>query len=285
MAPTPKPLSIPHSTPTGPDRAGVPRHQWSQWPSLAILLLVVVGCATPPAASDPEAVAEYKTNNDPLEPANRAMYAANEWLDRSVARPVAVEYRNHIPRPVRRGVRNALNNLRSPVILVNDMLQGQPRRAGDTLGRFLLNTTFGVAGIFDVAQDWFGVPRHTEDFGQTLAVWGATEGPYLFLPLVGPTNPRDLAGSGVDGAASIAGLLGPGAAATGFRYARTGMGLVDTREALIDPVDEMRRTSLDPYITYRSAYRQRRQADIENRIGPAVTSSTGAFLPSPAEKR
>jgi phospholipid-binding lipoprotein MlaA len=250
-----------------------------------VLLLALAGCATPPAASDLEAVAEYRTNNDPLEPANRAMYAANDWLDRSVARPVAVEYRNHVPRPVRRGIRNVLNNLRSPVILANDMLQGQPRRAGDTLGRFLLNTTFGVAGIVDVAEAWFGVPRHTEDFGQTLAVWGAGEGPYLFLPLVGPTNPRDLAGSGVDGAASIASLLGPGAAATGFRYARTGMGLVDTREALIDPVDEMRRTSLDPYVTYRSAFRQRRQADIENRLGPAITSSTGAFLPSPAEKR
>lgn len=253
-----------------------------------MLLLALPGCATPPAASEPEVVAEYRTDNDPLEPANRAMYAANEWLDRSVTRPVAVEYRNHVPRPVRNSIRNALNNLRSPVILVNDMLQGQPRRAGDTLGRFLLNTTLGVAGIFDVAEAWFGVPRHAEDFGQTLAVWGAGEGPYLFLPLVGPTNPRDLAGSGVDGAASIASiasLLGPGAAATGFRYARTGMGLVGTREALIGPVDEMRRTSLDPYVTYRSAYRQRRQVDIENRIGPAVTSSTGAVLPSPAEKR
>lgn len=285
MALAPKPLRILHIVPDGRDRADMSRHWWRIWPSLAVLLLVLVGCATPPSASDPEAVAEYRANNDPLEPTNRAMYAANEWLDRSVTRPVAVEYRNHFPRPVRSGIRNVLNNLRSPVILVNDMLQGQPRRAGDTLGRFLLNTTFGVAGVFDVAEVWFGVSRHTEDFGQTLAVWGAGEGPYLFLPLVGPTNPRDLAGSGVDGAASIASLLGPGAAATGFRYARTGMGLVDTREALIDPVDEMRRTSLDPYITYRSAFRQRRQAEIENRIGPAVTSSTGAFLPSPAEKR
>jgi phospholipid-binding lipoprotein MlaA len=253
------------------------------WP--ALFLLVFTGCATPLPASDPEALAEHRANNDPFEPANRSVQAFNERLDRAVARPVAVGYREYIPRPVRGGIRNVLNNLRSPVILVNDMLQGQPRRAGDTLGRFLLNTTVGVGGIFDVAGAWFGVQRHTEDFGQTLAVWGVGEGPYLFLPLVGPTNLRDLAGSGVDGAASIASLLGSGAAATAFRYARTGMGLVDTREALIDPVDEMRRTSLDPYATYRSAYRQRRQADIENRLGPAVTSSTGAFLPSPAEKR
>lgn len=250
-----------------------------------VLLLLLAGCATPPPASDPEALAEYRANNDPLEPANRSIYAFNERLDRAVARPVAVGYREHIPRPVRRGIRNVLNNLRSPVVLVNDMLQGEPRRAGDTLGRFLLNSTVGLGGIFDVAAAWFGVPRHTEDFGQTLAVWGVGEGPYLFLPLLGPTNLRDLAGSGVDGAAGIAGLLGSGAAASGFRYVRTGMGLVDTREALIDPVDEMRRSSLDPYATYRSAYRQRRQADVENRLGPAVTSSTGAFLPTPAEKR
>lgn len=250
-----------------------------------VLLLVLASCATPPPASDPEALAEYRENSDPFEPANRSIYAFNERLDRAVARPIAVGYREHIPRPVRRGIRNVLNNLRGPVVLVNDMLQGEPRRAGDTLGRFVLNTTVGLAGIFDVAEAWFGVPRHTEDFGQTLAVWGLGEGPYLFLPFVGPTTLRDLAGSGVEGAASIASLLGPSAAASGFRYARAGMGLVDTREALIDPVDEMRRTSLDPYATYRSAYRQRRQADIENRLGPAVTSSTGAFLPTPANKR
>ena len=252
---------------------------------LAALGLLLVGCATPPPATDPEALAEYRANNDPLEPANRAMHSANEWLDRAVARPVAVGYRELVPRPVRRGIRNALNNLRGPVILANDMLQGQPRRAGDTLGRFVLNSTLGLAGIFDVAEGWFGVPRHTEDFGQTLAVWGLGEGPYLFLPVLGPTNPRDLAGSAVDGAANVVTWFGQGAAVEGLRAARAGMSLVDTREALIDPVDEMRRTSLDPYVTYRSAYRQRRQADIENRIGPTVPNSAGPFLPPPDRDR
>jgi phospholipid-binding lipoprotein MlaA len=254
------------------------------FPAWLAALLFLAGCATPPPASDPEALAEYRANNDPLEPANRTMYSLNEWLDREVARPVAVGYRDLVPRPVRRGVRNALNNIRGPIILANDVLQGQPRRAGDTLGRFVLNSTLGLAGIFDVAEGWFGVPRHTEDFGQTLAVWGLGEGPYLFLPVLGPTNPRDLAGSAVDGAANVVTWLGQGAAVEGLRYARAGMSLVDTREALIDPVDEMRRTSLDPYATYRSAYRQRRRADIENRLGPAATSSTGPFLPTPAKE-
>jgi phospholipid-binding lipoprotein MlaA len=176
------------------------------WLGAALLL---AGCATPPPASDPEALAEYRENNDPLEPANRAVQAFNEGLDRAVVKPVAIGYREYVPRPVRRGVRNVLNNLRGPVILFNDMLQGEPRRAGDTLGRFLLNSTFGVAGIFDVAEAWFGVSRHTEDFGQTLAVWGVGEGPFLFLPLAGPTNLRDLAGSGVDGAANVVSWVAP----------------------------------------------------------------------------
>ncbi len=282
MAPAPTPLlPVPAAAePTG----GALRRPFRAPARLAALLLALLaGCATPPPATDPEALAEFRANNDPFEPANRGVHSLNEWVDGAVVRPVAVGYRNHVPRPVRRGVRNVLNNLRGPVILVNDMLQGQPRRAGDTLGRFVLNSTLGLAGLFDVAEAWFGVSRHTEDFGQTLAVWGVGEGPYLVLPLAGPTTLRDLAASGVDGAANLTTWLAPGVA--GLRYARAGLGLVDTREALIDPVDEMRRASLDPYATYRSAFRQRRRADIENRLGPAVTSSTGPFLPSPAEER
>jgi phospholipid-binding lipoprotein MlaA len=253
--------------------------------ALLLLLLSLAGCATPPPASDPEALAEHWANNDPFESANRAIHAFNERLDRAVARPVAVGYRDYIPRPVRRGVRNVLNDLRSPVILLNDMLQGQSRRAGDTLGRIVLNSTLGLGGIFDVAESRFGVPRHTGDFGQTLAMWGVGEGPFLFLPLAGPTNLRDLAGSGVDGAPPAS----PASSARRRRWAacatpRAALSLVDTREALIDPVDELRRTSSDPYATYRSAYRQRRRADIENRLGPAATSSTGAFLPTPARE-
>jgi len=278
--PLPAPASAAGSSGIG--RGGAVR-RWS--PPLACLgaALLLAGCATPPPASDPEALAEYRENNDPLEPANRAVQTFNEGLDRAVVKPVAIGYREYVPRPVRRGVRNVLNNLRGPVILFNDMLQGEPRRAGDTLGRFLLNSTFGVAGVFDVAEAWFGVSRHTEDFGQTLAVWGVGEGPFLFLPLAGPTNLRDLAGSGVDGATNVVSWVAP--PVSGLRYVRGGLNLVDTREALIDPVEEMRRTSLDPYATIRTAYRQRRRADIENRIGPAVTSSTGPFLPSPERER
>jgi phospholipid-binding lipoprotein MlaA len=244
-------------------------------PAALLALLVLAGCATRPDPSDPEAVAEFRQNNDPAEPFNRTMYSVHEGIDRVVLRPVAVGYRAVVPRPVRTGVRNVLGNLRSPVILVNDMLQGEPRRAGDTLGRFLINSTIGLGGILDVARDHFGVPGHNEDFGQTLARWGLGEGPYLFIPVLGPTNPRDLTGFGMGIAADPFVWFGQGAAVDALLWSRTGMTVVDTREELIDPLDQLERTSLDPYSTLRSAYRQRRRVQIDNRETPGTAAGAG----------
>jgi len=171
-----------------------------------------------------------------------------------------------IPPPLRTGVSNVLGNLRSPVILANDLLQGNGRRAEITLGRFMINSTVGLAGLFDVAA-MIGVHGHSEDFGQTLAVWGVGEGPYLFIPVIGPSNPRDLSGFIVDAASNPFVWIGQGAAVEALNYSWVGMSIVNTREALLDTIDELRRTSLDPYATIRSASRQRRQAEIENRIG------------------
>lgn len=109
--------------------------------------------------------------------------------------PVARGYRAAIPTPARLGVRNVLANLRTPVILANDLLQGEPQRAGDTFGRFAVNSTLGVGGIFGVAGTRFGVRGHTKDSGQTFARWGVDKSPFLFLPVLGPSNLRDLAGS------------------------------------------------------------------------------------------
>ena len=163
-------------------------------PLLATLALVVplaamlAGCATRPPASDPEAVAEFVANNDPIEPFNRSMFAVHQAIDGAILRPINVAYRV-LPQPVRNSVASVLSNLRTPVVLLNDMLQGQPRRAGDTLGRFVVNTTVGLGGIFDVAESYFGVPVHYEDFGQTLATFGVGEGPFLFIPVLGrPTH-------------------------------------------------------------------------------------------------
>jgi phospholipid-binding lipoprotein MlaA len=249
-------------------------------PLIAVALAgsLLAGCATRPDPSDPDEVAEFRQNNDPAEPFNRTMYDVHQGIDRVVLRPVAVAYRGVVPQPVRTGVRNVLGNLRTPVILINDMLQGEPRRAGDTLGRFVINSTLGIGGIFDVAASLFGVRGHAEDYGQTLARWGVGEGPYIFIPVLGPSNPRDLVGFGMGIASDPLTWVGQGAAVEALVGARTGVTVVDTRESLIDVLDDVQRTSLDPYATLRSAYRQRRNAEIRNSndiTAPAAAGPTG----------
>ena len=135
--------------------------------------------------------------NDPLEPMNRYFFELNKFFDTILLKPVATWYDGVVPEPGRDGVRNFLDNLRSPVILANDLLQGEWDRAGTTASRFGINTTVGVLGLFDPAAGW-GFPQHSEDFGQTLGVYGTPEGPYLFVPVLGPAPPRDLTGFAVD---------------------------------------------------------------------------------------
>ncbi|WP_338148159.1 MlaA family lipoprotein [Neoroseomonas eburnea] len=232
-------------------------------------------------------MAEFRETNDPFEPANRAMFEVHEVADRFVLQPVAEAYRDVLPQPVRNGIRNALGNLRAPVILANDLLQGNISRARITLGRFMVNSTLGIGGILDVARDW-GVPGHSEDFGQTLAVWGAGEGFYMFVPLFGPSSPRDLVGQGVDIALHPLTWLGQGAAVDAAGWVRLGLVVVDTREALLEPIDQVRATSLDPYSTLRSAYRQRRAFEIENRevygttVAPSGVIGYGQGVTQPA---
>ena len=234
-------------------------------PMLALLAVALLtGCATPPPAGDSEAVAEFRANNDPLEPFNRRMFAVHQVVDRNVLRPATVAYRI-LPDPVRNSVRNVLNNLRTPVVLLNDMLQGQSVRGGDTLGRFVINSTLGLGGLFDVAENYFGVPVHYEDFGQTLATFGLGEGPFLFIPLLGPSNVRDLAGFGVDAAAQPLTWVGQGLAVNLLSGTRGLAAALDTRDYYFNTIDEVNRTSLDPYATLRSGYRQSRAAAIANR--------------------
>ena len=193
-------------------RAAVPRHLLvTVFMLLGIVLFGgLVGCATPPPASDAEAVADYNETNDPLEPTNRAVYAFDDALDTVIMKPAAQAYRFLLPQPVRNGVHNVLNNLATPVELGNDILEAKPRRAGDTTMRFLINTTVGVVGIFDVAKQW-GYPDHENDFGVTLALWGLPEGPFLYLPVFGPSDPRDAVGLGVDSAMDPFTWVGQGA--------------------------------------------------------------------------
>lgn len=245
---------------------------------LAALLMFpaawLAGCATPPPTSDPEALADFKETNDPLEPTNRVMFKVNNAVDTVVLRPVAVGY-SKLPQTLRDHTHNVLANLGQPVVLFNDMLQGKPRRAGDSLMRFVLNSTIGVAGIFDVATDW-GWPTHEADFGLTLAIWGIGDGPFLYLPILGPTGPRDAVGFGTDIAMDPFTWIGAGQLVNGLGYARTGLNAIDTRAQLLDPIDKVKQQALDPYATFRSLYRQHRQSQVDN-----IHDDTRATAPTP----
>jgi phospholipid-binding lipoprotein MlaA len=229
--------------------------------ALLLAALSVSACASRPATDGPDALAQADQANDPLEGTNRFLYRVNDGLDTYVLRPIAVGYRNVVPGAVRRPIHNVLTNISSPVVFVNDVLQTKPRRAGDTMMRFLINSTAGVAGIFDVATDW-GYPAHGTDLGVTLALWGVGDGPFLFLPVLGPSNVRDASGF-VGNVAFDPLTLATFGGSTAISATRSVVGAVDARERLIEPVDEVKRTALDPYATFRSVYRQNRQSTIE----------------------
>jgi phospholipid-binding lipoprotein MlaA len=244
----------------------------------AAALLAVGGltaCATPPPADDKEAVAAYREANDPLEPLNRYLFEVNLGLDRLFLRPVAEIYRGALPDPAREGVRNFMNNLDTPSIFVHDVLQGESERAGDSIGRFTTNTFYGVGGIFDVAEGDLpddleaGIPYHGEDLGQTLAVWGVGPGPYLMLPLLGPSNLRDAIGLAGGRYLDPLHYLVPRDRRTGFSIARATVGGLDLRARNIETFDEIERGAIDFYATVRSLYRQHRKAEIANGRGPA----------------
>jgi phospholipid-binding lipoprotein MlaA len=234
------------------------------WALLTLVVAGLAGCATPPPADDPDAVADFKQTNDPLEPTNRVFYAINNGLDTVILKPAAEAYRFVVPTPVRNGIHNLLSNIGTPVQLTNDMLEGKPKRAGDTLMRFVINTTVGVGGIFDLATKW-GYPDHDADFGMTLALWGVPEGPFLFLPVLGPTDPRDAVGFGVDVALDPFTWIGwpHDTGLTVFKWTRYGLNAVDARERVLDAIEQIKKTALDPYATFRSLYRQHRHAQIE----------------------
>jgi phospholipid-binding lipoprotein MlaA len=226
------------------------------------LILLLGFCATLSlgacTTTDPQSLAQ----NDPWEPTNRAIFDFDVQLDHAVARPVAKFYVSAVPEPARDGIHNALTNLNAPVVLANDVLQGDGDKAGQTLGRFLINSTVGLAGLIDVGAK-VGIPGHDNDFGITLGKGGAAEGSYLVLPFAGPLPPRDLLGSGVDVAFDPLTYITFNNSTT-WLVVRFGLGVLDNRAANIDTVATIERSSIDFYATTRNLYRQHRNAQIND---------------------
>jgi len=207
-----------------------------------------------PAEAKPEGAA-VPDNRDPFERYNRLVYSFNEWFDRYILKPVSKGYRAVLPSPIRTGIGNFFNNLREPIVILNDLFQGKFKQALSDTGRFLVNTTVGIGGLFDPATP-LGMKRRDEDFGQTLAVWGVGEGPYLVLPFLGPSNLRDSAGLVVDWQIYPPNRLEE----TSTRDKLLVLEVVEKRSQLLDASDILEQAAgQDPYTFVREAYRQRRR--------------------------
>jgi phospholipid-binding lipoprotein MlaA len=236
------------------------------WPAALLLLAALLtGCATPP--KDPAARAAFEQNNDPIEPLNRKTEVFNQFLDRILLTPVAKIYVAVIPEPAREGVRRALDNMKQPVVVINNTLQGRPEGAGIAAERFVVNTTVGLAGFFDVAKKW-GLKPQTGDFGQTLYAWGVPQGPYLILPILGPSNPRDAIGMLTDNYIDPFSYAATAADADDIQVIRFIVGGVDERAQVIDELDQLQKNSLDFYAALRSLSQQQRASILRHGAAP-----------------
>jgi phospholipid-binding lipoprotein MlaA len=259
--------------------------------SLGMVLLVLgnllAGCATPP--SDPEARAQFERNNDPLEPLNRKTFALNQFLDHTLFRPAAKVYLAVVPDDARAAVHHMLDNMKEPTLFFNNLLQGEFKRAGISLGRFVVNTSVGFGGMVDV-MTLSGVERQPADFGQTLFVWGVPSGPYMILPILGPTDPRDATGSAVDSYADPFTIVANDHGVTELTTARFIVGGVEERARVMDVFDDLEKNSIDFYAEMRSLWQQHRDAEL--RHGKAPQTVPGLYddpgqgtspAPSPAK--
>lgn len=225
-------------------------------------LIASAVCLTACASTPPET--GETVIYDPLEPLNRQIYGFNESVDKAILGPVARGYVNTVPEPARDGVTNFLVNTNSPVVFANDILQAKPQRAAETLSRFIINTTIGLGGLVDVAGK-SGLEGHTEDFGQTMAVWGVPNGIYFMAPFLGPSNLRDTTGRIVDMAFDPLTWIEYGLSDLDLYISssRVVVTAVDTR-ARLDPAFENLRTQPEPYIALRRAYTSNRESQIRD---------------------
>ncbi|MCL2829448.1 MAG: VacJ family lipoprotein [Betaproteobacteria bacterium] len=236
----------------------------------AASLLALSGCATTTTASAPNP-------NDPAEDFNRAMFAVNDVLDAAVLRPAAVVYDEATPLPVKAATGNFFGNLGELWVAANNLMQGHVEDAFSDLGRFFVNTTVGIGGAFDIASE-VGLEKHSKDFGQTMGVWGADEGAYVFWPILGPRTARDTAGLIVDGIADPLWYYRD----VPVRNSLLGVRLVDTRARLL-PVDAIvEQASLDRYSYIRDSYLQMRRSSISGQgADGAADRPLPVFSPTP----
>lgn len=240
----------------------------------AFALLLLQGCATGPNASSGNPA-------DPLEPFNRTVFKFNDELDRAVIKPVAVVYRDVTPSLVRRGVTNFFGNISDIWSLANNVLQFHGTDATDSLFRVTVNTFWGLGGVFDVASE-MKIPRHSEDFGQTLGVWGVAPGPYLVLPVLGPSTVRDSVGTLVD----VNGNLVSRSKDVPLRNSLSVLGVVNLRANFLGAGDVLDEAALDKYSFAREIYLQRRRsligrdpAEKEERFDLPETTPAGGAAP------
>lgn len=206
---------------------------------------------------------------DPFEPINRAIFSFNNVADKIILEPAAKSYKK-LPSPIQSGIGNFLNNLKLPIVALNQLLQGQGGNAIESSGRFVINSTAGVFGLLDVAKK-MGLEQKKEDFGQTLATWGMGDGFYVVLPIFGPSNIRDTAGMILTYSADPINAYAISEGESWVLPVRTATNAIDNRSKIIDEVNALRDNSLDYYAAVRSSYYQNRKAAILNNDDNAQT--------------
>lgn len=226
---------------------------------LGLSLALLAGCASGPGANP----------KDPLEPFNRGVYQFNDAVDRAVLKPVATAYRDVLPSPVRTGVTNVFANAKDGWSIVNNALQFKWQAAGESLMRFGVNTLMGFGGVLDIASE-MQIERSTEDFGQTLGHWGVGAGPFIVLPLLGPSTLRDTAALPVDGQGNLATSVGD----VPIRNSLITLNLLNQRSRLLDASAMLDQVALDPYTFTRDAFLQRRQNDVYDGYPPDDNGSS-----------
>ncbi|MBQ5938684.1 VacJ family lipoprotein [Massilia sp. AB1] len=223
-------------------------------------MLALTGCAS--TATNPQ---------DPLEGYNRAVFSLNDAVDRTVLKPTATVYKDYTPGPVQTGVNNFFGNLSDAWSGVNNLLQGKGQAGMGDLTRFAFNSTFGLLGVLDIASE-AGIPKHNEDFGQTLGVWGVPSGPYLMLPLLGPSTVRDTAALPADIGADIWKYKQP----DNWRNIGNAVRVVDKRATLLDATSLLEDAALDRYDFIRDGYMQRRQSQVYDGNPPQAAEDKDA---------